>query len=98
MSRDIQPLSQEAVDEALSGLSGWSLQDGMLHKTFEFGNFSAALAWMVRVGLVAEKMDHHPDWCNSWNRVHVHLLTHSIDALSELDVKLAQEMEKLAEG
>lgn len=96
MSRDVQPLTPAQVDAALADLPGWSLEDGMLHKTFTFKNFSEALAWMVRVGIEAEKLDHHPDWCNSWNRVHVHLLTHSIDALSELDLKLAGKMEKLA--
>lgn len=96
MARDIQPLSQDAIDSALAKLPGWSLADGMLHKTFTFKNFGEALAWMVRVGLEAEKLDHHPDWCNSWNKVHVHLLTHSVDALSELDVELAMKMDALA--
>jgi 4a-hydroxytetrahydrobiopterin dehydratase len=96
MARDVEPLSQKEVDDALADLPGWSLEDGMLHKTFQFKNFSQALGWMVRVGLEAEKLDHHPDWCNSWNRVHVHLLTHSIGALSELDVRLANKMEALA--
>ncbi|MDT8307859.1 MAG: 4a-hydroxytetrahydrobiopterin dehydratase [Anaerolineae bacterium] len=96
MARDIQPLSHDALDTALAGLPGWSLENGMLHKTFTFKDFGAALAWIVRVGLEAEKLDHHPDWCNSWNKVHVHLLTHSVEALTELDVKLAQKMEALA--
>lgn len=95
MARDIQPLPTEKIDAALAELPGWSLEEGMLHKTFTFKNFSEALAWMVRVGLEAEKLDHHPDWCNSWNRVHVHLITHNIDALSELDLKLAKTMEQL---
>ena len=50
---------------------------------------------MVRVGLEAEKLDHHPDWCNAYNRVDVHLLTHSAGALTELDVKLAKKMDSL---
>jgi 4a-hydroxytetrahydrobiopterin dehydratase len=95
MARDISPLSPEAIDGALAELPGWSLEDGMLHKTFTFKNFGKALGWMVQIGLEAEKLDHHPDWCNSWNRVHVHLITHSIDALSELDLKLAKKMEAL---
>lgn len=96
MARDAQPLSEQEIEDALGSLSGWSLENGMLHKTFQFKNFGEALGWMVRVGLEAEKLDHHPDWCNSWNRVHVDLLTHSIDALSELDVKLARKMDALA--
>ena len=96
MAQDAQPISQDAIYGLLAELPGWSLDNGMLHKTFTFKNFSEALAWMVRVGLEAEKLDHHPDWCNSWNKVHVHLLTHSIEALSELDVNLARKMEALA--
>ena len=97
MARDIQPVSTEQIDAALAELPGWSLEEGMLHKTFTFKNFGEALAWMVRVGLAAEKLDHHPDWCNSWNRVHVHLITHDIGALSELDLKLAKKMENLVQ-
>lgn len=96
MAKNAQPVSQDAIDGLLAELPDWSLDNGMLHKTFTFKDFGEALAWMVRVGLEAEKLDHHPDWCNSWNKVHVHLLTHSIDALSELDVKLARKMEALA--
>jgi 4a-hydroxytetrahydrobiopterin dehydratase len=96
MARDVKLLSEQEIEEALTGLSGWSLEDGMLHKTFQFKNFGEALGWMVRVGLEAEKLDHHPDWCNSWNRVHVHLLTHSVNGLSELDIRLAKKMDSLA--
>jgi 4a-hydroxytetrahydrobiopterin dehydratase len=96
MARDVKPLSEQEIEEALAGLPGWSLEDGMLHKTFQFKNFGEALGWMVRVGLEAEKLDHHPDWCNSWNRVHVHLLTHSVNGLSELDIRLAKKMDSLA--
>jgi 4a-hydroxytetrahydrobiopterin dehydratase len=96
MCADAEELNQQEIDDALAELSGWSLEDGMLHKTFEFEDFSEAVGWMMRVALEAEKMDHHPDWCNSWNKVHVHLLTHSIEALSQYDVELAQKMEELA--
>jgi 4a-hydroxytetrahydrobiopterin dehydratase len=96
MARDVKPLSEQEIEEALAGLPGWSLEDSMLHKTFQFKNFGEALGWMVRVGLEAEKLDHHPDWCNSWNRVHVHLLTHSVNGLSELDIRLAKKMDSLA--
>ena len=98
MSADEQAkkLSQQEVDAALQELPGWSLEDGMLHKTFEFKNFSEAFAWMTRVAIEAEKLDHHPDWCNAWNKVHVHLVTHAADGLTHFDVDLAQKMEALA--
>ncbi|NLF67222.1 MAG: 4a-hydroxytetrahydrobiopterin dehydratase [Chloroflexi bacterium] len=95
MARNDQPLSEQEVQDALAELSGWSLDDGKLHKSFKFKDFGAALGWMVRVGLEAEKLDHHPDWCNAYNRVDVHLLTHSAGALTELDVKLAKKMDSL---
>ena len=96
MARDIKVLSEQEVEDALASLPGWTIEKGMLHKTFQFSDFGAALGWMVRVGLEAEKLDHHPDWCNAYNRVYVHLLTHSAGALTGLDVKLARVMEALA--
>jgi len=96
MSNGYTKLSEKQIEEALAELSGWSLKDGMFHKTFEFEDFGEAVGWMMRVALEAEKLNHHPDWCNSWNEVHVHLLTHAIEALSEHDLKLARKMEALA--
>lgn len=96
MAPNAKALSKAEVDEALESLEGWRVEEGRLQRTFEFGDFSEALAWMVRAGIEAEKLDHHPDWSNSWNKVEVQLQTHSIDALSELDVKLARKMNELA--
>jgi 4a-hydroxytetrahydrobiopterin dehydratase len=95
MAPNARKLTERELEQGLAELSGWSVEDGKLQKTFKFKDFSAALAWMVRVGIEAEKLDHHPDWCNSWNKVEVSLQTHSIDALSELDLKLAAEMNRL---
>jgi 4a-hydroxytetrahydrobiopterin dehydratase len=96
MARDAKPLAEEELREELAALDGWRVEDGKLQRTFEFKDFGEALGWMVRAGLEAEKLDHHPDWSNSWNTVDVHLKTHSIDALSQLDVELAARMNKLA--
>lgn len=93
---DYNKLSKQGIQDALDELTGWSLEDGMFHKTFEFKDFNEAVGWMMRVALAAEKLNHHPDWCNSWNKVEVHLLTHAVDALSEHDVKLARKMNELA--
>lgn len=90
------PLTHDQLATALAQLSDWAIIDGKLHKLFKFKNFSQALGWMVQVGLEAEKLDHHPDWCNSWNKVQVHLITHSIGSLSERDILLAQKMDELA--
>lgn len=96
MAKDAKKLDDRALQDALDDLDGWRIEEGQLRRTFEFKNFSEALGWMVRAGVEAEKLDHHPDWCNSWNEVDVRLKTHSIDALSELDIKLATRMNELA--
>lgn len=96
MARDVRELDDRTLQDALDSLDGWRVDEGELRRTFEFKDFSEALGWMVRAGVEAEKLDHHPDWCNSWNKVDVRLKTHSIDALSELDIKLATRMDKLA--
>ena len=77
---------------------GWAKVDGRdaIFKSFKFKTFNAAFGFMTRVALVAEKMDHHPEWFNVYGRVDVTLATHSTDGVSELDIKLANEMNKLA--
>ena len=77
---------------------GWSIEDGekALVRTFKFKDFSEAFGFMARAALVAEKMDNHPEWTNVWNRVDVTLSTHSAGGLTELDVKLAEAMDKIA--
>ena len=90
-------LAAAAVDARLSGLPGWTRDGKTLHRTFTFRDFSEAFGFMARVALVAEKMDHHPDWANVWNRVTVDLSTHDAGGLTELDFRLAAEMNRLAE-
>jgi 4a-hydroxytetrahydrobiopterin dehydratase len=77
--------------------NGWSLVDGRdaLEKEFKFKNFNEAFGWMTRAALWAEKWDHHPEWFNVYNRVHVVLTTHDVGGLSPLDAKLARKMDSL---
>jgi len=93
-------LTDEGRTAALAELhpAGWTLADGReaLVKRFRFKDFSAAWGWMARVALVAEKLDHHPEWLNVWNRVEVTLTTHDAGGLTELDLALAREMDRLA--
>lgn len=79
--------------------NGWSMVDGRdaITKDFAFADFSAAFGWMTRVALIAEKLDHHPEWENVYRRVTVTLTTHDVGGLSGLDVALAQKMDALAE-
>jgi len=90
-----QKLSQAELAAALKELPGWSVADGKLRRTFEFKDFSAAFSFMTRVALAAEKMDHHPDWSNSWNKVTVELVTHSAGGLTANDTGLARRMNEI---
>jgi len=75
---------------------GWELTDNKLYKTFEFKDFNEAFGFMSRVALAAEKMDHHPTWTNTWNKVEIWLQTHSANnTVTEKDYKLAQKIDKL---
>ncbi|MFS8795145.1 4a-hydroxytetrahydrobiopterin dehydratase [Synechococcus sp. R55.6] len=95
MSRPVK-LSEAEVQAKLENLPGWSLQDGKLHRQFQFRSFVEAFGWMSSVALVAESMGHHPEWTNVYNRVRVHLTTHDAGGITELDFTLAQRMNELA--
>jgi 4a-hydroxytetrahydrobiopterin dehydratase len=74
----------------------WQEKDNKLCRTFEFKNFSEAFAFMTRVALAAEKMDHHPNWSNVYNKVEIELTTHMVgNKITEKDRKLAHEIDKL---
>ena len=87
------PERQEAL-AALSA-SGWELLEDRdaIRKSFKFKNFIEAWGWMSRMAIVAEKLNHHPEWFNVYNRVDVVLTTHDVDGLSKLDVRLAKRMD-----
>jgi len=93
-----QKLSGEARSRALARLKGWSEVDGRdaIQKKFVFADFNAAFGFMARAALAAEKMDHHPEWSNVYKTVEVTLSTHDAGGLTELDVKLAEAMDKFA--
>jgi 4a-hydroxytetrahydrobiopterin dehydratase len=83
---------------ALATLPGWSAVTGRdaIAKTFRFGDFNAAFGFMTRVALLADKMDHHPEWSNVYNRVDVVLTTHDAGGVTEKDVTLARFMDEAA--
>ena len=93
-----QKLTGDARNRALAKLSGWSEVKGRdaITKTFVFADFNAAFGFMTRVALVAEKTDHHPEWSNVYKTVNVTLSTHDAGGLTELDIKLAETMDKFA--
>ncbi len=90
-----QPLAEKDRSVALESLSGWEMVDGRdaITKTFTFKDFNAAWGFMSRAALVAEQMNHHPEWFNVYNRVEVTLSTHDAGGLTEKDIKLAKKMD-----
>lgn len=96
MARD--KLDGKTVDKALSELEGWTLEDGgdAILRSFAFKNFSEAFGFMARAALAAEKLDHHPEWSNVYNKVEVRLTTHDAGGLTDLDFKLARKMNGFA--
>jgi 4a-hydroxytetrahydrobiopterin dehydratase len=89
-------LSEQELEKALSGLKGWSVSAGKLTKSFEFGDFSEAFAFMTRVAIEAEKMEHHPDWSNVYNKVRISLVTHDIgNKISTFDAALAGRINEI---
>jgi 4a-hydroxytetrahydrobiopterin dehydratase len=91
-------LTGEDRKKALASLPGWGEAEGRdaIRKEFKFKNFDEAFGFMARVAVAAEKMDHHPDWSNVYNRVDITLSSHDIGGVSERDIELAAAIERLA--
>ena len=83
------------VNERLSHTEGWTLANGKLHRAFECKDFVSAFGNMTRVALVAEAMNHHPEWFNVWNKVVIDLNTHSVKGISNLDFELAAKINEI---
>jgi 4a-hydroxytetrahydrobiopterin dehydratase len=88
-------LTDAEVQERLQNVKGWSLENGKLHRAFECKDFVAAFGNMTRVALVAESMNHHPEWFNVWNKVVIDLNTHSVKGISDLDFTLAEKIDQI---
>ena len=90
MTEDLESLSKNGWEKSVDG--------NAIKKTFIFSNFIEALGWMVKAGVWAEKLNHHPEWSNVYKTVNVVLTTHDKGCITSLDVKLAQEMDNLYES
>jgi 4a-hydroxytetrahydrobiopterin dehydratase len=92
-------LEQDELQKALGDLNEhasdnlWQIVDGKLTKEYKFKNFIKAFGWMSQMAIWAEKLNHHPEWFNVYNKVKVELVTHDVGGISELDFKLATKME-----
>jgi len=97
----IKTLKQDEIKTALAELNAgtaalWSIQHEKLHREFKFADFIAAFGFMTQVALLAERANHHPEWCNVYNKVVIELTTHDAGGLTKKDFALAKEISKLA--
>jgi 4a-hydroxytetrahydrobiopterin dehydratase len=88
-------LSDEQIKTELAGLSGWSVVNGKLHKDFVFDNFVEAFGFMTRAAIHIEKMNHHPEWFNVYNKLSVDLTTHDAGGITQNDIGLARTLNSL---
>ncbi len=89
-------LSSEQISEELKNLPGWSIKEEKLHRDFEFEDFNQAFGFMTRAAMHIEKMNHHPEWFNVYNKLTVDLMTHDAGGITQNDVELAKILNSLA--
>jgi len=89
-------LSSDQISEELKNLPGWSIKDEKLHKDFQFEDFNEAFGFMTRAAMHIEKMNHHPEWFNVYNKLTVDLMTHDAGGITENDIQLAKILNSLA--
>jgi len=89
-------LSQTDIDEELKNLVGWSVVNEKLHKEFQFDSFNQAFGFMTRAAMEIEKMNHHPEWFNVYNKITIELTTHDTGGITKNDVNLAKILNSLA--
>ena len=94
----VERLTGDALHGAVADLDGWDLRrdDLAIVRRFTFADFSEAFAFMTRVAMIAEKADHHPEWCNVWNRVDMTLTTHDAGGVSPRDIAMAKAVAAIA--
>lgn len=91
-------LSDDVLAERLGDLPGWQVVDGKLHRELRFADFVTAWGVMSSIAIAAEKLDHHPEWSNVYSRVVIDLVTHDAGGITDHDLDLAAEIERLAAG
>lgn len=88
-------LSETEITEELKKIEGWSIKDNKLHKEFQFDSFNQAFGFMTRAAMEIEKMNHHPEWFNVYNRITVDLTTHDAGGITNNDINLARILNSL---
>ncbi len=89
-------LTDAQIQENLAQVDGWTIENGKLHKEFQFDNFVSAFGFMTQLALVAESLNHHPEWFNVYNRVTIDLTTHDAGGISELDFQWAKQADAIS--
>ena len=89
-------LTEAQIQENLAQVDGWTIENGKLHKEFQFDNFITAFGFMTQLALVAESLNHHPEWFNVYNRVTIDLTTHDAGGISELDFQWAKQADAIS--
>jgi 4a-hydroxytetrahydrobiopterin dehydratase len=89
-------LTESELQSALAGLKGWTISNGKLHREYKFADFVHAFGFMATAAVAIEKMNHHPEWFNVWNKVVVDLTTHDSGGITAKDVKLAELLDGFA--
>ena len=96
MCYSMMKLSKTDIDEELKSLPGWSVVNEKLHKEFQFDSFNQAFGFMTRAAMEIEKMNHHPEWFNVYNKITIELTTHDAGGITKNDVNLAKILNSLA--
>ena len=92
----LEKLADEQIRKELSNISGWNVMNGKLHKDFVFKDFIDAFGFMSRAAIHIEKMNHHPEWFNVYNKIKVDLVTHDAGGITQNDINLAKILNSLA--
>ena len=92
----IPKLTAAEVDAGLTGLPGWTVEQAKLHRAYKFPDFAHAMGFMATAAPKIEKLDHHPEWANVYNRVTIHLSTHDSGGITKKDLELAALLESIA--
>lgn len=93
----MEKLSQDKLAGALAQLNGWDIENGKLHREFKFPDFAHAIGFMTIAAPMIERMNHHPEWFNVYNRVTVDLTTHSAGGITQKDLDLAAVLQGIAQ-
>lgn len=91
-------LTDKEIESEVNKMPGWKVVNGKLSKSFEFKDFIEAFSFMTSVAMHAEKMNHHPEWFNVYNKVNIDLVTHDLNGISNYDMKLANAINKIQAG